>query len=317
MKNNAKKLTVAVGNMLAAAVLGMAATAGAAAEVVTSPNEQIAVTITVEKGLGWEVMRKGKSVTLPSPIGLSFKRQKPFGAFEVVAKEERGIDAVWTNRLYKKALVRDCANELTLHLREKDAPKRLLDVVVRAYDGGVALRYGIPAQPGFELFTLTKDCTTWRFAGDPLAWLTVYEDYRTSQERPFLHRSLRSAIGEKTLVGMPAVVELDGQMAALCEADLTDWAGCFFRVPAAQRADATLVEAALSPIPETEGDLVIARAPHLTPWRVIVLGDNELEQNCASVKNMETGEQTSLALDKSFAEKFSVLCLTDNNAFLN
>ena len=49
----------------------------------------------------------------------------------------------------------------------------------------------------------------------------------------------------------------------------------------------------------------------------LVLGDNELEQNCASVKNMETGEQTSLALDKSFAEKFSVLCLTDNNAFLN
>ncbi|MEE0856053.1 MAG: histidine--tRNA ligase [Ruminococcus sp.] len=49
----------------------------------------------------------------------------------------------------------------------------------------------------------------------------------------------------------------------------------------------------------------------------LVLGDNELEQNCASVKNMETGEQTTLALDKSFAEKFSVLCLTDNNAFLN
>ncbi len=49
----------------------------------------------------------------------------------------------------------------------------------------------------------------------------------------------------------------------------------------------------------------------------LVLGDNELEQNCALVKNMETGEQTSLALDKSFAEKFSVLCLTDNNAFLN
>ena len=39
MKNNSNKLVVAVGNLLAAAVLGMAATAGAAAEVVTSPNE--------------------------------------------------------------------------------------------------------------------------------------------------------------------------------------------------------------------------------------------------------------------------------------
>ncbi|MBQ1507759.1 MAG: histidine--tRNA ligase, partial [Ruminococcus sp.] len=49
----------------------------------------------------------------------------------------------------------------------------------------------------------------------------------------------------------------------------------------------------------------------------LVLGDNELEQNVASVKNMNSGEQTSLALDESFAEKFSFLCLTDNNAFLN
>ena len=235
----------------AAVLIAGAAAAATATATVTSPNGQIAVTVSAEKGLTWEVMRKGKSVILPSDLGLSFRRQRPFGAFEVVNTEERAFDVTWTNRLYKKALVRDCAKELTVHLREKDAPKRLLDVVVRAYDGGVALRYGIPAQPGFELFTLSKDCTTWRFPGDPLAWLTIYGDYRTSQECPFLHRSLRSAIGEKTLVGMPAVIELNGQMAALCEADLTDWAGCFFRVPAAQRADATLVEAALSPIPDS------------------------------------------------------------------
>ncbi len=47
----------------------------------------------------------------------------------------------------------------------------------------------------------------------------------------------------------------------------------------------------------------------------LVLGDNELNENKAKVKNMETGEQTELALDESFAEKFSVLNLTDNNSF--
>ena len=47
----------------------------------------------------------------------------------------------------------------------------------------------------------------------------------------------------------------------------------------------------------------------------MVLGDNEIAENKAKVKNMENGEQTELMLDDTFAEKFSVLNLTDNKAF--
>lgn len=47
----------------------------------------------------------------------------------------------------------------------------------------------------------------------------------------------------------------------------------------------------------------------------LVLGDNEIEQNSAEVKNMTTGEKTTIALDETFAEKFSVLQLTANEAF--
>ena len=39
----------------------------------------------------------------------------------------------------------------------------------------------------------------------------------------------------------------------------------------------------------------------------MVIGDNELLENKANVKNMTTGEQTELSLDESFAEKFSAL----------
>ena len=47
----------------------------------------------------------------------------------------------------------------------------------------------------------------------------------------------------------------------------------------------------------------------------IVLGDNEIAENKAKVKNMQSGEQTELALDDTFAEKFSVLHLSDAAAF--
>lgn len=39
----------------------------------------------------------------------------------------------------------------------------------------------------------------------------------------------------------------------------------------------------------------------------LVIGDNEIEQGFAKVKNMTTGEQTELKLDETFAEKFSQL----------
>lgn len=41
----------------------------------------------------------------------------------------------------------------------------------------------------------------------------------------------------------------------------------------------------------------------------MVIGDNELDENKAKVKNMTTGEQTEIELDGSFAEKFSDLQL--------
>ncbi len=254
----------------------LVASVASASETIVSPDGQIAVTVDVGNGLRWQVQRKGREVVKPSRLGLVFKGQKPFGAFEVANRVERSIDETWTNRLYKKEVVLDCANELTLELREKAEPNRRLDLVFRVYDGAVAFRYGIPEQPGFELFTVTRELTTWRFDEDPLAWLTAYGDFKTSQEEPFLHRSIRT-VGKDQLIGMPAIVELSGQKVALCEADLTDWSGLFFKAAARQPADSTVLEAALTPIPDSEPDCVIARAPHLTPWRVMIMGDDELE----------------------------------------
>ncbi len=47
----------------------------------------------------------------------------------------------------------------------------------------------------------------------------------------------------------------------------------------------------------------------------MVLGDNEIAENKAKVKNMDSGEQTEMALDETFADKFSVLQLADESGF--
>lgn len=47
----------------------------------------------------------------------------------------------------------------------------------------------------------------------------------------------------------------------------------------------------------------------------MVLGDNEIEQGKAVIKNMSSGEQTEIVLDDTFAEKFMVLQLADLDSF--
>lgn len=47
----------------------------------------------------------------------------------------------------------------------------------------------------------------------------------------------------------------------------------------------------------------------------MVLGDNEIEQGKAVIKNMSSGEQTEIVLDETFAEKFMVLQLADVDSF--
>lgn len=47
----------------------------------------------------------------------------------------------------------------------------------------------------------------------------------------------------------------------------------------------------------------------------MVLGDNEIEQGKAVIKNMSSGEQTETVLDDTFAEKFMVLQLADVDSF--
>lgn len=47
----------------------------------------------------------------------------------------------------------------------------------------------------------------------------------------------------------------------------------------------------------------------------MVLGDNEIEQGKAVIKNMSSGEQTEIVVDDTFAEKFMVLQLADVDSF--
>ncbi|MBO8674520.1 glycoside hydrolase family 97 N-terminal domain-containing protein, partial [Staphylococcus aureus] len=57
----------------------------------------------------------------------------------------------------KVSSVSDRYSELVLSLAEPGGEKRRLEVIVRAYDDGVAFRYRLPAQPGIASVRLVGE----------------------------------------------------------------------------------------------------------------------------------------------------------------
>ena len=232
-----------------------------------------------QEGLSWSLEGHGKTLVKPSPLGLEFSGLPAFSPLKVSEKAERAEDTTWTNRLYRREEIRDRYNELSVTLEETSVAAgcraaRRLGLVFRAYDEGVAFRYVVPAQPEIPGFQLMKDLTAWRFADDPMAWVTEYDRHENSQERPFEHKRL-GTVPAKSLVGMPALVETEGMTLALTEAALSNWAGMFYR------AQAGALTAELSPLPpssaSTRGVAVIRTTPAASPWRVTLVGRDELD----------------------------------------
>ena len=262
--------------------MAMAAGAG---ETLSSPSGDVSVTFEASgDGMFWSLSRKGSQLIARSRMGLDFAEGARFGEMRIAAKDVRSADSTWTNRMYRRICVRDRYNEASFALEEKAEPHRRLGIVFRAYDDGVAFRYEVPEQKGMPGFQLRGELTEWVFPEDCEGWFTTYSSTVTSQEAKFLRRAV-SSIGKDEVVGMPAVISVAGQHVALCEADLTNWAGMFYR--AIRRKDGrAALRAALSPLPPSTAcapdAAVIRMTPAKSPWRVAVCGDGELDLMAAS-----------------------------------
>ncbi|WP_276256591.1 glycoside hydrolase family 97 protein [Halomontanus rarus] len=137
---------------------------GASGYTLTSPNEDRAVTVVTE-GAGesvemttasgtvdapvvarYEVTADGETVIGPSRLGLAFADDDPeaVSGYEVLDVDSTSIAEEWEPVWGEWETVTDAYNELTLALRERSDRGRRIDLVIRAYDEGIAVRYRLP-----------------------------------------------------------------------------------------------------------------------------------------------------------------------------
>jgi len=254
---------------------------GSGALAVSSPDGSLTIALSIVSKpqpylpgdrLYYRVAYKGTPVLDDSPLGLDFLDGPALDRdFGVLAVTKRSNDSTWENAFGAKRTVPDTYNEIVVSLEEKLKPYRRLDIVVRAYNEGVAFRYVLPKQDAMSDFTLSAENTGFYFAADAFATALNMGRWDTSNEGPF-ERVLVREIKPASLVNLPILVDmpLPKLFAAILEADLTDYAGMYVG-GVAEMPNALTSRLSVPPRRRLDQP-VIAAAPRSTPWRVLMIG---------------------------------------------
>lgn len=259
------------------ATCGLAAHAAAddspAAITISSPdgeNQIVLRTADDRKQLLFSVSRGGKAIVEPSPIDVRLAGAGPLsagGALKVV--QQRTIDETGELPWGKTRHFRDHFREASVRLKDVGGMDWQLEL--RAYDDGVAFRYGLPGSHESSEVTIAKENTEFRLPGDPKILYMAVNQFHNSHEAPYEQKPL-SALPIGKLLDKPLLaVWPDGTSAAITEGRLRHFAGMYLERP--QDAGATALRIRLSPLLNKPGAVVAAKTPFWSPWRVVLLAD--------------------------------------------
>ena len=262
----------AAGLMAGAAMAIVAASPALAAEQrLTSPDDALQVTVSDSDGQArYAVAYKGQPLLAPSPLGLVLSAGGSLShGLKITGATPSNGDATYDLTVGKTKTVRDHYNQLSVDFQESEGGKRRLQVLVRAYDDGVAFRYVLPRQPGLDAVNIRNEETRFDFPADYRCWGLNLGKFGTSHEGEF-DPVQASKFREHNLYDAPLVCEGANAAFAIAEADLKDYAGLYLT----GRGDGGLgVQAKLSPRLDDPTVAVRTRigADVVSPWRVVMV----------------------------------------------
>ena len=264
------------------------AVAAQAVETLQSPNGKYQFTFSQKEGkLLYSLDYAGKPVVEAGELGVNIDNHLVESAMgipvdnsnvwthgmEVTSVDRRSEDNTWKTVYGEYAQIRDHYNEMTIHLlkggKHQDGggtayDKRqqyLLDIIVRAYDEGVAIRYHFPEATNGLFMHISEDLTSFRFAPGAEAY-----HYAWAQSHANKVKLLKSEAAWKEEAERPLTLRLDnGLYAAIGEAALSD----FVRGKLKLKADNELQMAMFD-----SADIITA---YDMPWRFIMVGEKAID----------------------------------------
>ena len=265
----------------------LVATVAGAVETLQSPNGKYQFVFSQKDGkLTYRLDYAGKQVVEEGELGVNIDNHLVESAMgipvdtnrvwtkgmEVTGVERRSEDNTWKTVYGEYSQIRDHYNEMTLHLLKggkhegsgtayDKRQQYLLDIIVRAYDEGVAIRYHFPEATNGLFMHITDDLTSFRFAPGAEAY-----HYAWAQSHANKVKLLKSEAAWKEEAERPLTLHLaNGLYAAIGEATLTD----FVRGKLKLKADNELKMAMFD-----SADIITA---YDMPWRFIMVGEKAID----------------------------------------
>ncbi|NNU34209.1 hypothetical protein HK413_08730 [Mucilaginibacter sp. S1162] len=230
-------------------------------------NIRFAFILTKEKPL-YRVSYKGKALINKSALGLMLRDSGNFVSdLKMLKPVYKAGNEQYDLVVGKTKHVISNYREVIIPLVESGAAKRMINIVVRVFNDGLAFRYEFPQQKNWNAYTLTDENSEFNIAGYPQLRALSFKNYTSSHEGLYEKMPL-NALKEEALVDMPALLEFPNKTyMAITEASLRDYAGMYL----GKHGDGLISK--LSPLPGQTEIKVKAIIPHHTPWRVMMISD--------------------------------------------
>ena len=250
-----------------------------------SPDGRLSVALDASPQIRYAVSYDGVPVISPSEIAVRLTDGSAYdGAVRFVKATKASVDATIPAPVYKRAQVRDRYNELTLRYKT-------FDVVVRAYDAGMAWRF---VSRSAQDFIVRDEQAEFRFAEDVEA--TVPYVKPDSPRDPFLNGFEAyydihpvSAWKEAQKAFLPVSFKMrNGWRVNITESDLLDYPGMYLK-----HLGGTALGGLFAPYPKlveqdgynklqgivrtTEDYIAKQPAGACLPWRIVAVAKEDRE----------------------------------------
>lgn len=236
---------------------------------VASPDDKVRFTLNITpQAITYDVNYKKQPVITNSLLGFNFDSGE-FGSNLKTGKVQRKkIDETYKLIIGKVNTARDYCNQIIIPLQEIAEPGRLVNLIVRAYNDGVAFRYEFPEQKNWSSYVMYDEKTQFNLNANPMALVMYLPGYVNSHEGIYNHIKYNK-IAKKRLIEMPATFEFDNNIyLSITEAAIRNYAGMYLI------KENDKLAGKLSPRQGQEKIKVeVDSFPHHTPWRVISITD--------------------------------------------
>lgn len=285
-------------------------------EQFTSPDEAYQLMIIGDDSgqIKYKVDYKGKPVVNSSQLSISLDnhlsewamaiKEKPKGEWMegLVFKgtKTNSVDSSWTPVYGERSVIQEKYNELILTFEQKASANYKMDIQLRAYNEGVAIRYYFHTNPTGIYYRITEENTEFTFPEGTQAWFEPWA------QGPFTKMPLSDWPTESE---RPLTLELEnGLYACLAEAAMVDFVRTKFEL-AEEKANTirTVLHESVDKVPYFATPWRVIMAAE-TPGKLIENNDILLNLNAPSKIDPETSgwiKPGKIVRDKSLTDKGS------------